>query len=98
MSVSSTDECKIIYTIINLFLLASFYGQKNLEESMVYNLFPDVPTYIKVLEIIMTYQDFSLLHIVQTGSGTLLASYSTDPAEIYRRVKRPGCESDHSPP
>jgi hypothetical protein len=40
---------------------------------------------------------FSLLHVVQMGSGTHPASYQTGTAGDCPGVKRPGREADHSP-
>jgi hypothetical protein len=42
--------------------------------------------------------DFSLLHSVQTGSGTHRASYPVGIKESLTGVKRPELEIDHSPP
>jgi hypothetical protein len=42
--------------------------------------------------------DFPLRHHVQTGSGAHPASYPVDTEGSFPGVKRPGCESDHSPP
>jgi hypothetical protein len=39
------------------------------------------------------YQEFSVLHIVQTGSGIHPTSFPVVPG-----LKRPGLEADHSPP
>jgi hypothetical protein len=43
-------------------------------------------------------QEFSLLHVVQTGSGVHPTSYSMDSGGSFPGVKAAGCESDHSPP
>jgi hypothetical protein len=44
-------------------------------------------------------QEFSLLHVVQTGSGVHPASYPMGTAgALSPEVKRPGREADHSPP
>jgi hypothetical protein len=45
-----------------------------------------------------TVQDFSLLHSVQTDSGTRPASYPIGTAGSYTGVKRQKREADHSPP
>jgi hypothetical protein len=41
---------------------------------------------------------FSLLHVVQTGSGVHPTSYPMGTGGSFPGVKRPGRESDHSPP
>jgi hypothetical protein len=41
---------------------------------------------------------FSLLHIVQTGSGVHSTSYKMDTGGSFPGVKRQGLEADHSPP
>jgi hypothetical protein len=43
-------------------------------------------------------KEFSLLHIVQTGSGSHLASYPMGTGRSFLGVKRQGCEADHSLP
>jgi hypothetical protein len=43
-------------------------------------------------------QEFSLLHVVQTGSGAQPASYPMGPGALAQGVKRPGRGADHSPP
>jgi hypothetical protein len=43
-------------------------------------------------------RDFSVLHSVQTGSGTNLAPIQWLPGALPSRVKRPGREANHSPP
>jgi hypothetical protein len=43
-------------------------------------------------------QEFSLLQIVQTGSGVHLTSYKMGTGGSFPGVKRPESESDHSPP
>jgi hypothetical protein len=43
-------------------------------------------------------QDFSPLHVVQTDSGVHLASYPMDTGGHFPALKRPGRETDHSPP
>jgi hypothetical protein len=43
-------------------------------------------------------QKFSLLHIVQTGSGVHPTSYKMGTGGSFPGVKRPGREADHSPP
>jgi hypothetical protein len=43
-------------------------------------------------------QEFSLLHVVQTGSGFHPTSYTMGPGGSFSGVKRPGREADHSPP
>jgi hypothetical protein len=43
-------------------------------------------------------QDSSLLHSVQTGSGTHPASYPLGTGALSSEVKRPGREADHSSP
>jgi hypothetical protein len=43
-------------------------------------------------------QNFSLLHSVQTGSGANPAFYPMRTGSFSVRVKRPGCEANHSPP
>jgi hypothetical protein len=42
--------------------------------------------------------EFSLLHVVQTGSGVHPASYPMGIGSFSSKVKRPGREADHSPP
>jgi hypothetical protein len=42
--------------------------------------------------------NFSLHHRVQTGSGAHPASYPMGTRNSFLRVKRPGRETDHSPP
>jgi hypothetical protein len=42
--------------------------------------------------------NFSLHHRVQNGSGAHPASYPMGTRGCFLRVKRPGCEADHSPP
>jgi hypothetical protein len=42
-------------------------------------------------------QEFSLLHIVQTGSEVHPASYKMGTGGSFLGVKRQGCEADHSP-
>jgi hypothetical protein len=42
--------------------------------------------------------NFSLLHIVQTGSGVHPTSYKMDTGGSFPEVKRQGREADHSPP
>jgi len=41
---------------------------------------------------------YSLHHRVHTGSGAYPASYSLGTRDTFLAVKRPGRESDHSPP
>jgi hypothetical protein len=41
---------------------------------------------------------FSLLHVVQTGSGAHLSSYTIGNGAHSPGVKRPGSEAHHSPP
>jgi hypothetical protein len=43
-------------------------------------------------------QEFSLLHVVQTGSRTHPASYPMGTGDSFPEVKQPGREADHSPP
>jgi hypothetical protein len=43
-------------------------------------------------------REFSLLHVVETGSGVHPASYPMGPGILSQGVKRPECEADHSPP
>jgi hypothetical protein len=44
-------------------------------------------------------QEFSLLYVVQTGSGVHPTSYPMDTGGyLYSGIKRPGREADHSPP
>jgi hypothetical protein len=43
-------------------------------------------------------QEFSLFHVIQTGSGAHPASYPMGAGEFFPGVKRPGCEADHSSP
>jgi hypothetical protein len=42
-------------------------------------------------------QEFSLLHVVQTGSGAHPASYPMGTGGSFPGVKRQGREADHSP-
>jgi hypothetical protein len=44
------------------------------------------------------YWQFSLLHIVQTGSGVHPTSYKMGTGGSFPGVKRQGREADHSPP
>jgi hypothetical protein len=41
--------------------------------------------------------EFSLLHVVHTGSGVHPTCYQWVPGALSPVVKRPGRESDHSP-
>jgi hypothetical protein len=41
---------------------------------------------------------FSLLHVVQTGSGVYLTSYKMGTWGSFPEVKRQGREADHLPP
>jgi hypothetical protein len=43
-------------------------------------------------------QEFSLLHVVQTGSGVHPTSYTMGTGGSFPGAKRPGSEADHSPP
>jgi hypothetical protein len=43
-------------------------------------------------------QEFSLLHVIQTGSGAHSASYPMGTRGTFPRVKQPGREADHSSP
>jgi hypothetical protein len=43
-------------------------------------------------------QEFSLLHVVQTGSGAHPISYTMGTMALSPGVKRPGREADRSPP
>jgi hypothetical protein len=43
-------------------------------------------------------QEFSLLHVVQTGSGVHPTSYTMGTGGYFPGVNRPGREPDHSPP
>jgi hypothetical protein len=43
-------------------------------------------------------QEFSLLRVVQTGSGVQPASYPMSAGGSFPRVKRQGREADHWPP
>jgi hypothetical protein len=43
-------------------------------------------------------QEFSFLHVVQTGSGVHPTFYPIGTGGSYPDLKRPGCEADHSPP
>jgi hypothetical protein len=43
-------------------------------------------------------RNFSVHHRVQTGSGAHLASYPMNTRGSFPGVKRPGRETDHSPP
>jgi hypothetical protein len=42
-------------------------------------------------------QEFSFLHVVQTGSGIHPTSYPMGTGGSFPGVKRPGREADHSP-
>jgi hypothetical protein len=42
--------------------------------------------------------EFSLLHVVQTGSGVHPTSYTIGTRGSFPEVKWPGREADHSPP
>jgi hypothetical protein len=42
--------------------------------------------------------EFSLLHVVQTGSGTHPTSYPMGTGDIFLGIKRPGREGGHSLP
>jgi hypothetical protein len=43
-------------------------------------------------------QEFSLLNVVQTGSGVHPTSYTMSTGSSFPGVKRQGHEADHSPP
>jgi hypothetical protein len=43
-------------------------------------------------------QIFSLLHVVQTGSGVHQTSYAVGTGDLSPGVKQPVREADHSPP
>jgi hypothetical protein len=43
-------------------------------------------------------QEFSLLNVVQTGSGAYPASYPMGTGGFFPGGKAAGCEADHSPP
>jgi hypothetical protein len=43
-------------------------------------------------------QEFSLLYVIQTSSGAHPASCPMGAGALSPKVKRPGCEADHSPP
>jgi hypothetical protein len=43
-------------------------------------------------------QEFSLLYVVQTGSGVHLTSYPMGTGGSFPGVKLPGREADYSPP
>jgi hypothetical protein len=43
-------------------------------------------------------QEFSLLHVVQTGSGVHPTSIKLVPGALSPVVRQLGCEADHSPP
>jgi hypothetical protein len=43
-------------------------------------------------------QQFSLLHVVQTGSAVHPASCTMDNGDFFLGVKRQGREADYSPP
>jgi hypothetical protein len=43
-------------------------------------------------------QEFSLIHVIQTGSGAHPASYPMGTGALPPGVKRPKREADHSPP
>jgi hypothetical protein len=43
-------------------------------------------------------QEFSLVHVVQTGSGAHPVSYPMSPGGSFPEEKRQGREADHSPP
>jgi hypothetical protein len=43
-------------------------------------------------------KDYSLLNVVQTGSEAQPASYPMDTGTLSPGVRRPGRETDHSPP
>jgi hypothetical protein len=47
---------------------------------------------------VLVGSEFSLLHLVQTGSGVHPASYPMGTGSSFPRVKQPGPEADHSPP
>jgi hypothetical protein len=47
---------------------------------------------------VLVRSEFSLLHIVQTGSGAHTASFQWVPGDLSPGVKRLGGETDHSPP
>jgi hypothetical protein len=42
--------------------------------------------------------NFSHIHSIQTDSGAHLASYTMSTVGLSSVVKRPGCETGHSPP
>jgi hypothetical protein len=44
------------------------------------------------------FKKFSLLHIIQTGSGVHPTSYKMGAGGSFSGVKRQGREADHSPP
>jgi hypothetical protein len=43
-------------------------------------------------------QEFSLPHVIQTGSGVHLTSYPMGTGALSPQLKRPGLEADHSLP
>jgi hypothetical protein len=43
-------------------------------------------------------EDFSPLHVVQTGPGAYPVSYPMGTGSLFSGVKQPGSEVDHSPP
>jgi hypothetical protein len=43
-------------------------------------------------------QEFSLLHVIQTGSGAHTASYPVDAGDSFTALKWPEREADHPPP
>jgi hypothetical protein len=43
-------------------------------------------------------QEFSLLHVVETGSGVQPTSYPIGTGALSPGIKRQGREADHSPP
>jgi hypothetical protein len=48
--------------------------------------------------IYVSLQEFSLLHLLQTGFGVHPTSYTMGTGGSFPAVKRPGREADHSPP
>jgi hypothetical protein len=48
------------------------------------------------IRVLKKSKEFSLLHIVETGSGAHSASYSMSTESSFSGVKRQGREADHS--
>jgi hypothetical protein len=94
MEAASTSETSVnFYQTIRHNIPENSYLHENLKSYLIRRL----GYKMKDQALIPGRAGFSLPHNVQIGSGAHTASYPTGTRTLSSGVKRPGCETNHSP-